>query len=249
VTRVEIDGRPATAETLVHPALVNYGHVTMMQVRGGRTRGLDKHLARLDAATRELFETGLDGDRVRDHVRHALADTADASVRVGVFQAGAEPSVLVAVRPPAEAPTEAQRLRSVRYERPVPHLKHVGSFGQIYHGIQAERAGFHDALLTGADDVISEAAISNLAAHDGTSLVWPDAPLLDGITMLLLSEALPSRRVRLRLADLPSYAGVFVTNSLGVTPVTRVDDTTLPVDPTLRTHVLAAYDALPWTRL
>lgn len=83
--KVEIDGRPATAETIVHPALVNYGHFTMMRVRDGRTRGLDKHLARLDAATRELFGTGLDGTLVRDRVRHALAgrisSTSAASAR------------------------------------------------------------------------------------------------------------------------------------------------------------------------
>ena len=216
--KVEIDGRPATAAALVHPALVNYGHFTAMQVRDGRTRGLDKHLARLDGATRELFDTGLDGTLVRDRVRHALAGVADASVRVSVFQSGDEPSVLVAVRPPAQVPTTPQRLRSVRYERPAPHLKHVGGFGQIYHGLRAERDGFDDALLTGADDVISEASISNLAVHDGTSLVWPDAPLLEGIAMQLLSEVLPSRRARLRLGDLRSFAGVFVTNSLGVVP-------------------------------
>lgn len=57
--RIEVNGRPATAEALAHPALVNYGHFTAMRVRGGRVRGLDAHLRRLDAATRELFGTGL----------------------------------------------------------------------------------------------------------------------------------------------------------------------------------------------
>lgn len=34
-----------------------------MQVRDLRTRGLDLHLARLDAAQREIYGTGLDGER------------------------------------------------------------------------------------------------------------------------------------------------------------------------------------------
>ncbi|WP_207939157.1 hypothetical protein [Actinomadura darangshiensis] len=45
---IEVDGRPATAEALAHPAIVNYGHFTAMQVRSGRVRGLAAHLRRLD---------------------------------------------------------------------------------------------------------------------------------------------------------------------------------------------------------
>lgn len=52
----EFDGRPATEEDLGRALFFNYGHFTAMQVRGGRVRGLDLHLARLDAANRELFE-------------------------------------------------------------------------------------------------------------------------------------------------------------------------------------------------
>ncbi len=38
---------------LSHPC-----HCTAMQVAGGKTAGLDFHLARLDAVTRELFGVG-----------------------------------------------------------------------------------------------------------------------------------------------------------------------------------------------
>ena len=75
-----------------------------MQVRDGRVRGFSLHLARLDGATQELFGTGLDGDRVRSHIRHALASDRDASVRVIVFwpDGDATPAVMVTVRPPGE---------------------------------------------------------------------------------------------------------------------------------------------------
>ena len=53
-------------------ALGSYGHFTAMQVRAGATRGLPLHLARLDAANRELFGV-------------PLAGQADASVRVYVY--------------------------------------------------------------------------------------------------------------------------------------------------------------------
>ena len=83
--RIEVDGKPADAVTLAYPALANYGHFTAMQVRSGRTRGLDLHLGRLAAATRELFDSGIDTDLVRRRIRHALADISDASVRVSVL--------------------------------------------------------------------------------------------------------------------------------------------------------------------
>jgi hypothetical protein len=72
--RVEIDGRAATVEEIWSLDMSAVGHFTAMQVRGWETLGLDFHLTRLDAATRELFGTGLDGDRVQDFIRHALAD-------------------------------------------------------------------------------------------------------------------------------------------------------------------------------
>jgi branched-subunit amino acid aminotransferase/4-amino-4-deoxychorismate lyase len=101
---------------------VNYGHFTAMQIRGGKVRGLELHLARLATATRELFGTELDGNRVRGHIRHALGRLVDASVFVTVFWPDAEdqPSVMVTVRPPVDVPTAPQRLQSVTYQRESP---------------------------------------------------------------------------------------------------------------------------------
>src|SRR5450755_4282193 len=116
VPRLEINGRTATIEQVWELDLSNYGHFTAMQVRGRKTVGMDFHLTRLDAATRELFGVGLDGDRIRGYISHALADdTADASVRVNVFRSSVtdDVSVMVSVRPPASRPAAGQRLQSV----------------------------------------------------------------------------------------------------------------------------------------
>ncbi|MGV9775649.1 aminotransferase class IV family protein [Streptosporangium sp. NPDC003464] len=253
VPRVEIDGRAATPERLLPLTLSNYGHFTAMQVRGGKVRGMDLHLDRLRAATRELFDADLDADRVRDHIRHALGGDGAASVRVYVFRA--EPdgavSVMVVVRPPSEMPSTPQRLRAVPYQRPVPHIKHIGGFGQAYHRRLAERGGFHEALLTGPDGVISEGGITNIGFFDGSAVVWPDAPALLGITMQLLEPrlpgaGLPSRRGTVRLADLTSFTAAFVTNSQGIAPVERVDDLSIPVDAELMKTVTRIYDSVPW---
>jgi len=257
ILRLEINGGPATVDQLAYPAIVNYGHFTAMQVRGGAVRGLGLHLARLDSATRELFGPGLDGGVVREHIRHALGTGIhDASARVGVFRedSGEPPSIMVVLRPPAQQPSVPQRLTAVSYLRPVARIKHVGTFGQIYHGEAAERAGYEDALLTGPGDVISESTISNLGFFDGNAVIWPSALSLEGITMQLVSAALaergiPSRRETVRVADLPSFRSVFLTNSLGVAPVGQVDDQVLSPDPGLIRDVADAYESVPWDQI
>jgi len=254
ILRTEIDGHAARADELRFPALVNYGHFTAMQVRGQAVRGLALHLERLDMATRELYDTGLDGDLVRARIRHALGDEiADATVRVIVFQAdpGDAPSVLVTVRPPAEAPARPQRLRSVPYQRSVAHIKHTGTFGQIHYGLEAERDGFDDALFTSDDGIVSEAGISNIGGVRNRVIIWPDAPMLHGITMQLLERSLPGAGLRarhevIRLSGLGSFDAVFLTSSLGVSPVGLVDDRKLRAGPEVITALADLYRSVPW---
>jgi len=246
--RVEIDGAPATSDRLASAAMINYGHYSTMQIRDRAVRGLALHLDRLGAATRELFDADLDPERVRSALGHCLGDEyPDATGRIPVFDAGdGAPALMVAVRDPVEPPTRPARLRSVPYVRPIAHLKHAGSFAQIYYGIRAERDGYDDALLVGADGTIAETTIANIAFADGGEVVWPDAPALPGVTMQLLEPRLASRRRRVRLSDLPAYSAAFISNSRGVTPVGQINDVTIPVDDRLMSQVVEVYDAVPW---
>jgi len=241
--RLEIEGRRADPEELWTTAS-GFGHFTAMQVRGGRTRGLDLHLRRLTDANTELFAAELDHERVRALIRHALADTEDASVRVYSFESDHEPRLMVTVKPPGGV-TSPQRLQSVRYQRPTAHLKHLAT-EQSFHGRAAKRNGFDDAVLTDADGAISETTIANIGFLDEAGVVWPDAPLLRGITMQLLENRVPSRSTRVRLQDLASFQGAFLSNARGVAAVSEVDGITLPV-PRNRVEALeAAYQAVPW---
>ena len=152
-----------------------------MQVRGRAVRGLGLHLARLDAANQELYNVGIDGERVRNHIRDALDDAVDATVRVTVFQRDTGyVSVMITVRPPVEAPSVPQALKSVVYQRPVPHIKHTGSFGQIHYGLRAEPEGYDDVLLIDRDEVVSETGIANVLCQLGGTFAWPDARLSPG---------------------------------------------------------------------
>lgn len=249
----EVDGHPARADELQFPALVNYGHFTALQVRKRAVRGLDRHLQRLDTATRELYDTGLPASRVLRHIRHALGDHADATVRVSVFQAdpGLEPSVMVTVRPAAAAAGVPQRLQSVTFRRALPHIKHAGTFGQIHYGRVAEQNGFDDALFTEDGSVVSESATANLAGYGGGAVSWPDAPQLHGITMQLLEHALPAagvttRRQRITLDELRSFDAVFLTNSLGIAAVGQVDERRLHISPSVLEALTGVYESIPW---
>lgn len=251
---IEYNGAAPTADQLRALALNGYGHFTAMQVRDNQVRGLDLHLARLDQATAELFGTVLDRAAVRDHIRHALrtATVSAASVRVYVQRPDADqpPSVLVIVRPPGGLRAEF-RLESVPYQRSVAHIKHLQDFGQAYYGQLAGQHGFDDALLTGPDGLISEGAMTNIGFFDGTGVVWPAAAMLSGITMQLLQRGLADRSVRsrhspVRLADLGSFATVFVTSARGIAPVTQVDDRKLPVDREFMALLADTYQSASW---
>lgn len=238
--RIEVDGRPATAEQVASTD----GHFTAMQVRGGGVQGMEHHLRRLDAAHREIFGRQLDGERVRGLVRHALAGQADASVRVVLRH---RDHVAVQVDVPRHPPAAPQRLRSVPYLRPFAHLKHLGGFAQAEWARRVGREGYDDALLTGPGGAVAESTIANIGfvEPDG-SVVWPDAPHLHGTGLALVEESTPGRRRPVHLDELSGFAGAFLVNSIGIVSVTSVDGADLP-DATAHVEGIRARVAtLPW---
>ncbi|GGR31118.1 aminotransferase class IV [Streptomyces roseolus] len=245
---IEIDGVPAADPASLAAVLSGYGHFTAMQVRDGRVKGLGLHLDRLDRATRELFGEPLPGGRVRDLLARAVGASGrrDSSARVYVYGDGPRVRVVVTVREAAPDGLGApQRLTAVDYLRPAAHLKHLGGFGQTYHGDAARRAGFDGALLTTPAGEVAEGAVANIAFWDGTSLVWPTAPHLTGITMALLAPRLPSVHRPVALGELPGFRAAFTANSRTIAPVTAVDGVTYPVDEALMARVLGAYAEVP----
>ncbi|MFC5820785.1 MULTISPECIES: aminotransferase class IV [Nonomuraea] len=243
-----IDGRAAEAGDVALAMSARYGHFTAMQVRGGKVRGPAAHLDRLSGATRELFGQELDLDLVRASVR--ALEAVDASVRVFVCDAGGV-RVIAVSGPPVRLAATPKRLRSVRYQRFLPHIKHTGGFPQGYLGRLAEREGYDEALLTSDDGVISEGAVTNLGCFDGDRVIWPDAPMLRGVTMRLLEGELaragvPCERRVLRVADLTEFPAVFLANSWGVVAVDRVDGHRIEVDEALMARVTGCYESAGW---
>ncbi|MFI4969899.1 MAG: aminotransferase class IV family protein [Lysobacterales bacterium] len=263
--RIELNGAPASIDDLRAIALVNYGHFTSMQAEQGCVRGLDLHLARLDRATRELFGCGLDMDAVRAYLRHAIdGDRAASSLRVNVFARdldrdhpirAARPDVLVTAGPARRIPTEPLRLRSVRYQREAPHLKHVGTFGLFHQRRLAQAQGYDDALFVDASGAISEGSIWNIGFFDGKRVVWPNAAQLDGVSMQLLKAGLRERGVAqvercVELSDVAAFRAAFLTNSsCFARSIARIDEVDLALDTGLPALLEDAWASRPLQRI
>lgn len=237
---VYCNGHRASADDLAG-ALVNYGHFTSLQVRGGAVQGLDLHLRRLRQGTEELFGSTLDGTRVQAWMQAALQaeGRVDASLRVTVFSRAFDfrkplqvvpVDVLVAVSAPVTLPARARRVRSVVYQRELPHLKHVGTLPLFEHRRQALQAGYDDAVFVDAQGAISEGTTWNIAFGRGGDLVWPQAPALRGTQERLLQAGWGGepQLAPLRLDDLAGFDAAIACNAAGVWPIGSIDGVAFP---------------------
>lgn len=260
--RLELNGAPASVDDLRHLVQTNYGHFTVMRAEDGTVRGLDLHLDRLQAATRELFGSELDRVRVRGYLRHVLAGAAGPwSLRINVFARGldrehmerpVEVDVLVGASPAPVPAAQPLRVRSFVYARELPSIKHVGTFALFHHRRLARLAGFDDALFVDANGRISEGSIWNIGFvdRDGT-VVWPQAPQLDGVGMRLVDAGLASQGMRGRvrpvhLRELDTFRIAFFSNAgTPVRALASIDDCRFDVDSDIAQRLLAAYRSNP----
>lgn len=258
---VYCNGRPATADDLAG-ALVNYGHFTSLQVRGGAVQGLDLHLRRLRQGTEQLFGTALEGTRVQQWIAGALQaqDVVDASVRVTVYSRAfnfrdplrAVPvDVLVAVSAPVSLSARSKRVRSVSYQREMPELKHVGTFPLFQQRRRALQDGFDDALFVDSRGQVSEGTTWNVAFARGDDVVWPQADALRGTQERLLQAGwggVPTVRP-ITLADLGQFDAAIACNSAGVWPLGSVDGQAFPASAALCVRAVEVVSATQWDPL
>ncbi len=258
-----LNGQPASAEDLRALALANYGHFTSMQVRGRAVQGLEMHRQRLAAATRELFGSELDFPTVQAQMRQAVANHPDATLRVTVFCRSFDhrrpggthaADVLISLSPPSLPCSSPLRVKSFPFQRPLAHIKHVGTFPLSHYRRLAMAQGFDDALFVDEGGQVSEGSFWNVGFWDGERIVWPDASALRGTAELRLQDALGERgveqRIRpVRMADLAGFRAAFACNASGLTWIAAMDGMAYPEDPALRKLLDGALAAGPWQTL
>jgi branched-subunit amino acid aminotransferase/4-amino-4-deoxychorismate lyase len=242
-----LNGEAATAEDLRHVAVVNYGHYSSMQVRNGAVQGLALHEQRLQAANLELFASNLDFATLRRQMRAAVSGMPDCSLRATVFSRSFDfrnpagsfaAEVLISLSPPVQGSSRALKVKSFPFQRPLPHVKHVGTFPLFHYRRLARGQGFDDALFVDAAGRISEGSVWNLGLWDGDQVIWPEAPALRGTSEQLLQAGLDKtgcgqRKRRVCLADLPGFKAAFASNASGIQLIASVDETEFSRQPGL----------------
>jgi branched-subunit amino acid aminotransferase/4-amino-4-deoxychorismate lyase len=251
----QLNGREPAPDDLHRIAVGNYGHFTSMQVRDRKVRGMALHLARLDDGNEMFFGGRRDVEdelRLRSWIRRALGEVHDASVRVTVVAEG----VLVSVGDPvSDRPAPPLRVRTDPYERPWPAQKHVATMGLGYARRTAAAAGYDDALFVGRDGLVREGSIWNVAFWDGAQVVFPDAPVLKGVTMVLLQVAMTMNGIPwtlrpVRVAELPDLLAAAAVNShCPAQPIAGIDDVVFDEQDKLVGALRTAWDTVPWDEI
>lgn len=255
-----VNGQPATPDDLSHVALVNYGAYTSFRVEQGGARGLELHLARLEAGAVELFGEPVGETRLRALMREAVAGRDSCWLRVSLFSPEVSPRtpdwrgrprVMIAVSPSPSPLADGVRLQIQTYGREAPHLKHVATFGLIRARRLARAAGFDDALFVDVEGKISEGSLWNIGVISGTDLIWPQAPMLAGVAQALVqrglgASGLTGRTEPLRVDDLGRFDAAFLCNS--ATPacaVSAIGDRAFATPPAMIERLRAAWASNP----
>ncbi|WP_371792286.1 aminotransferase class IV family protein [Streptomyces sp. NBC_01471] len=255
---VTLDGNPVSADQLLPLALTGLGHFTSMRVGDdGTIRGLSLHMERLVRDCKTVWGADLDTGRVRTYVQQSLGErNFPCTVRVTIYDPKVEmghparadqPEILVSVRDAGAMPPEPLRAMSVTFERDLPEVKHVGLFGALHARRTAQLAGYGDALFVGHDGFVSEGGTWNAGFidQDGT-VVWPQAPVLPGVTMALLQQHAEHRVATVTLEQARAVAAAFATNtSIGVRPLSAIDATELPTEHPLLSRLQETYLSIP----
>ncbi|SDQ09681.1 aminotransferase class IV [Brevundimonas sp. 374] len=253
-----IDGLPATPDDLAHQALVNYGAYTSFRVEDGAARGLDLHLARLEQAAVELFGESPGEAEFRRLMALAVAGRDACWLRVSLFSPEighrnptyvGRPKVMTSVSPAPPPLANRVRITAMPYERDAPHLKHLATFGLIRARRAARAAGFDDALFVDGEGRVTEGTLWNIGFVRGDRIVWPQAPMLAGVTQALITRGLShvgltSETRPIRLDEIGAFDGAFLCNSATpVCPIIAIDDVSFANDPALLAKVEAAWSA------
>ena len=264
MSHLSCNGEPVEA-ALVGAALVNYGHFTSLQVRGGAVQGWALHMQRLQQGTRELFDAELDEAQLLGWLRQALerSGMTDASLRITVFSRAFDfrqplrpvpVDVLVGVAAPASAPATARAVLPVRYQRELPQLKHVGTFPLFQYRRLALRQGFDDAVFVDAAGRVSEGSTWNVAFLAGDEVLWPQAEALRGTAERLLVAGLEQLGMaqswrEIPLDALPGVSGAVACNATGLWPLSRIGERRFADSQALLERLRQALAQAPWRPL
>lgn len=256
--QIEINGVPASTQAVL-AVTSGYGHFTSLQVRDGAVAGLSLHFQRLADATQRLFGSTLDLAQLRVWLQQAVQNAnalSAASVRIVVHsahfnrerpEASAAVDVMIAVSAAIERKQVPLRVQLRSYERELPQVKHLATFGLLWQRREARLAAYDDALFATHAGLVSEGSVWNIGFWDGSRVIWPQAPMLDGISQQVLKLGLARNGVtsevrELRADKLRELRSAFACNANGVAvPIASIDDIGFDPAPEFIAELLRCY--------
>ncbi|MEI8394107.1 MAG: aminotransferase class IV [Rhodospirillaceae bacterium] len=241
-------------EALISPAdrgfTLGDGVFETLCCRDGRVLQLEAHLERLNTGAKLLeIPLPLDFDRLKRACEATLAGNGltDGSLRLTLTRGpGARglpppvkpsPTLVITAAPMAPPPAPARLIIAESTRRnehsPLSRIKSLNALDNILARQEAIRAGADDAILLNTAGRVAETSIANLFAMiDGVTVTPPvEDGALPGIARRLILERLEAEERPLLPADLARAAALFLSNSLGLRPVSELwlDRVTAPV--------------------
>lgn len=251
------------AEARIDPAdrgfTLGDGVFETIAVRRNAVRHLAAHLARLRSGA-DLLGIPLPGDD--NHIANMIGATitgnrmTEGVVRVTLTRgpgarglatpAHSKPTLVITVAP-LPPPPEAAKIIVAKTTRrnehsPLSRIKHTNYLDNILARREAEAADADDAVLLNTAGKVAESTVANIFILVDSFLLTP--PVADGaLPGIMRAEAIKLARAEERTIPvdlLMRSSEVFLTNSLGVRPVTHIDGQAVgDGEPGLITQLLA----------
>jgi branched-subunit amino acid aminotransferase/4-amino-4-deoxychorismate lyase len=162
--------------------------------------------------------------------------------------------VLISLSPSVQPAARGLKVKSFEFQRPLPQIKHVGTFPLFHYRRQALGQGYDDALFVDAEGRISEGSVWNVGFWDGKQVVWPEAPALRGTSEQLLRAGLRQSGVeqvvrQVRLHELDGFKAAFTSNASGIQQIAGIDETGFAGEPELASILKKALESQAWSPL
>lgn len=244
---IHLNGRLlATAEARIDPTdrglTLGDGLFETLRARDGGILRLSRHLRRLRAGAAVL---GLDVPNSDRDLERFLAETLaangleDGVLRLtltrgpsgrGVLPRGSSvPTLMITASGYDAAPGPASAVIATVTRRnehsPLARCKCLNFLDNILARQEAEKLGADEALLLNTTGRLAEASAANLFVVLGGALLTPPVAdgALPGVMRADVMERLGARECPLAPEDLARASEAFLTNSLAIRPLTRVD--------------------------
>jgi len=244
---VWLDGRLTTEPTLStadRGFTLADGVFETIRYQGGAALWLPDHLARLHAGASRLgIPLALGDNMIAQGIEDLIAARrlTEAALRLtltrgpaaqrGLWPPGepVQPTILATAAPlRTPSPVRVTVSRSTRRNEhsPLSRMKSLNYGDNLIARREAAERGFDDALLLNTSGALACASVANVFVRlDGR---WRTPSLADGalpgLARARLLALLPAEEVRVGSDELARVEAAFLANSLGLTPVTAVEN-------------------------